>query len=38
MCVGPRLPDGRQTLLLIPDSQNGSSGLTQEYIKVFAIE
>ena len=38
MCVGPRLPDGRQTLLLIPDSQDGSSGLTQEYIKVFAIE
>ena len=38
MCAGPRLPDGRQTLLLIPDSQNGSSGLTQEYIKVYAIE
>jgi lysophospholipase L1-like esterase len=38
MCTGPRLPDGRQTLLLIPDSQDGSSGLTQEYIKVFAIE
>jgi len=38
MCVGPRLPDGRQTLLLIPDSQNGSSGLTQEYIKVFAMD
>ena len=38
MCTGPRLPDGRQTLLLIPDSQDGASGLTQEYIKVFAIE
>jgi len=38
MCVGPRLPDGRQTLLLIPDSQDGSSGLTQEYIKVFAMD
>lgn len=38
MCLGPRLPDGRQTLLLIPDSQNGASGLTQEYIKVYSIE
>ena len=38
MCLGPRLADGRQTLLLIPDSQSGSSGLTHEYIKVYAID
>lgn len=38
MCLGPVLPDGRQSLLLIPDSQNGSGGLTQEYLRVYAIE
>ena len=38
MCVGPALPDGRQSLFLIPDSQNGASGLTQEYIRIYAIE
>jgi len=38
MCLGPVLKDGRQTLILIPDSQDGSGGLTQEYIKVFVIE
>lgn len=38
MCLGPVLPDGRPSLLLIPDSQNGSGGLTQEYLRVYAIE
>ena len=38
MCLGPVLPDGRPTLLLIPDSQDGSGGLTQEYLRVYAIE
>lgn len=38
MCLGPVLADGRQSLLLIPDSQNGSGGLTQEYLRVYAIE
>ena len=38
MCLGPVLPDGRPFLLLIPDSQNGSGGLTQEYLRVYAIE
>ena len=38
MCLGPVLPDGRQSLLLIPDSQDGSGGLTQEYLRVYAIE
>jgi len=38
MCLGPVLEDGRQTLLLIADSQNGSGGLTGEYLRVIALE
>lgn len=38
MCLGPVLPDGRQTLLLLADSQDGSQGLTGEYIRVLALE
>ena len=37
MCLGPVLPDGRQTLLMIPDSQNGSGGLTREYLLVLSL-
>ena len=37
MCLGPTLPDGQRTLLLIADSQNGSGGLTQEYVKVILV-
>ena len=37
MCLGPTLLDGQRTLLLIADSQNGSSGLTQEYVKVILL-
>ena len=37
MCLGPTLPDGRRTLLLVADSQNGSGGLTQEYVKVILL-
>ena len=40
MCLGPRLADGRQTLLLIADSQ-GRAGKAlfhlKDYIKVIAI-
>ena len=35
MCLGPILPDGRRTLILIADSQKGSGGLTSEYVKVI---
>ena len=35
MCLGPVLPDGRRTLVLIADSQKGSGGLTNEYVKVI---
>lgn len=38
MCLGPVLPDGRQTLLLLADSQNGSGGLTGEYIRVLSLD
>ena len=37
MCLGPALPDGTRTLLLIADSQRGSGGLTQEYVKVILL-
>ena len=37
MCLGPTLPDGRRCLVLIADSQKGSGGLTQEYLKVILL-
>lgn len=37
MCLGPELPGGWHTLILIADSQGGSSGLTAEYIKVLVF-
>ena len=37
MCLGPVLPDGARTLLLIADSQKGSGGLTNEYVKVILL-
>ena len=38
MCLGPVLPDGRRTLLLIADSQDGAGGLTHEYLQVITLE
>lgn len=38
MCLGPTLPDGRRTLVLIADSQKGSGGLTNEYVKVILLQ
>ena len=37
MCLGPTLPDGQRTLVLIADSQRGSGGLTNEYVKVILL-
>ena len=37
MCLGPKLSGGRQSILLIADSQNGQGGLTGEYLQVLAI-
>ena len=36
MASGP--PDGRPTLLLIPDSERGMGGLVGEYLYVMALE
>ena len=47
MCLGPVLPDGRRTLILIADSQGGMSRLadklgrrrlTNEFVKVLLLE
>lgn len=38
ICLGPTLPDGRRCLLLVADSQQGSGGLTQEYVKVILLK
>lgn len=37
MCLGPRLQDGRRTLLLIADSQGGYGGLVRENLKVIIL-
>lgn len=37
ICLGPKLSGGRQSLLLIADSQNGQGGLTGEYLQLLAI-
>ena len=37
MCLGPTLPDGTRCLVLIADSENGSGGLTNEYVKVILL-
>ena len=37
MCLGPVLPDGSQSLLLIADSQGGQGGLTGEYLRIFTL-
>lgn len=38
MCLGPKLSGGRQLLLLVADSQNGSGGLTGEYLQLIAVK
>ena len=38
MCIGPALPDGSTCLVLVPDSQGGSGGLTKEYVKVITVK
>ena len=37
MCLGPTLSNGRRCLVLIPDSQGGMSGLTNEYVRVVTL-
>jgi len=37
MCLGPTLPDGNQTLILISDSQNHYGGVLKDWLKVIII-
>ncbi len=41
MCLGPRLEDGRQTILLIADSQNRAGNALyhlKDYIRVITVK
>ena len=37
LCVGPRLADGRQVLLLVADSQNQYKGLLRDWFKTIVL-
>ena len=37
MCLGPKLPDGGQTLILVADSQNQYANILADYFKSFVI-
>ena len=38
MCLGPELADGRQTLLLVADSQNQYGGLLRDWFKCIVLK
>lgn len=38
MCLGPLLPDGYRSLVLISDSQHGAGGLVKEFVKVIVFK
>ncbi|MCR4853811.1 MAG: esterase-like activity of phytase family protein [Prevotella sp.] len=38
MCLGPQLPDGRQTLILVADSQNRYGGLMRDWFKCILLD
>ena len=38
MCLGPKLPDGRQVVVLIADSQNQYAGVLKDWIKTLVIQ
>lgn len=37
MCLGPRLPDGRQVLILVADSQNQYKGVLKDWFKTLLL-
>ena len=37
MCLGPKLPDGRQTIILVADSQNQYANILADYFKSIVI-
>lgn len=38
MCIGPRLADGRQTVILVSDSQNQYAGVLKDWFKVLILK
>ena len=38
MCLGPRLADGRQVVLLVSDSQNQYAGVLKDWFKTILIQ
>lgn len=38
MCLGPRISNGKQVVLLISDSQNGYAGVLKDWFKSIVIE
>ena len=38
ICVGPKLADGRQVLLLVADSQNQYKGVLKDWFKTIVID
>lgn len=38
ICIGPTLLDGGIVVVLVPDSQGGTGGLTNEYIKTLVVK
>ena len=37
MCLGPLVPDGGRTLILISDSQHGAGGVARDFVKVIVF-
>ena len=37
MCLGPRLQDGGQVIVLVADSQNQYGGILSDWLKTFVI-
>ena len=37
MCLGPLVPDGGRTLILISDSQHGAGGVVRDFVKVIVF-
>ena len=37
MCLGPKLEDGSQTIILISDSQSRYKGVLQDWIKTLVL-
>lgn len=38
MCLGPKLSDGRQTIIMVSDSQNQYAGVLKDWFKVLILQ